>query len=213
MRPSAGGRHRLRRLPERSTLQGNGYDCWSPRAPAGFAEHSTRGRREENPAAAVPTPELQHTRPEAPVGRACRSLPSNELSPALSRVCHQLRRLPRTAVPDLLLRVRPGLTWTPEDGLYNLCHVGPSARSGSCGQSPTEPQPQGLHQSRSGPIPGQQSRQSPHDCHTLRSERGFCCTTSRRRIYWCRTRRRSWASSRDTRNGAWPGQTPARHPS
>lgn len=75
--------------PERTLrlCRGEGYDCWSPRAPAGFAEHSTRGRREENPGAAVPTPELQHTRPEAPAGRACRSLPSNAaLTGALTRL-------------------------------------------------------------------------------------------------------------------------------
>jgi hypothetical protein len=33
---------------------------------------------------------------------------------------------PGPRCPDLLLRTRPGLTWTPEDGFYNLCHVVPS---------------------------------------------------------------------------------------
>jgi hypothetical protein len=27
--------------------------------------------------------------------------------------------------PDLLQRTHHGLAWTPIDGLYNLCHVGP----------------------------------------------------------------------------------------
>jgi hypothetical protein len=42
-----------------------------------------------------------------------------------SYVCHQLRRLPRTVMPSLLLRPNPGLTWTPMNGLYNLCQVVP----------------------------------------------------------------------------------------
>ncbi|GHF08743.1 hypothetical protein GCM10014715_75750 [Streptomyces spiralis] len=31
--------------------------------------------------------------------------------------------------PDLHLRTRPGLKWTPKDGLYNLCQVGPQQRA------------------------------------------------------------------------------------
>ena len=33
---------------------------------------------------------------------------------------------PGRRCPDLLLRAYPGLTWTPMDGLYNLCQVVPS---------------------------------------------------------------------------------------
>ncbi len=62
----------------------------------------------------------------APEGSPARPCPITSLSQALSHVCHQLRRLPRTRCPDLLLRTRSGLTWTPEDGLYNLCQVVPS---------------------------------------------------------------------------------------
>ncbi len=96
------------------------------------------------------TVELDETKPHrsAPVGlrlvvpaeapptcSPARPCSITALSQALSHVCHQLRGLPRTCCPDLLLRARPGLTWTPKDGLYNLCHVvprdGPRTRTGA----------------------------------------------------------------------------------
>ncbi|SED95794.1 hypothetical protein SAMN05216533_1026 [Streptomyces sp. Ag109_O5-10] len=109
--------------------------CWSqgPRAAstAGVCHHyalasSARWRRTQGVRCHrrnCSTPARKHP-PTASAG-ACRRTP---LSQALSHVCHQLRRLPRTAMPDLRLRTRPGLTWTPEDGLYNLCHVVPHTK-------------------------------------------------------------------------------------
>ncbi|MFE1407057.1 PCC domain-containing protein [Streptomyces sp. NPDC058770] len=100
VRPSTGGRHSLGHLPESVRLcRGDGHDCWSPRAPARCAEHSMRGRRAENPRATVPTPELQHTRPEAPAGRACRGLPSNAPLTGALTCLSPTTCLPRTAMP------------------------------------------------------------------------------------------------------------------
>lgn len=82
---------------------------------------------------------------------------------------------PGPRCPDLLLRTCPGLTWTPMDGLYNLCHVVPQMRRLPSGVALP---------ARSGPYADQLSHEGYLLRHHHSSGARNRCTTSRRRTSW-----------------------------
>ncbi len=126
---------------------------------------------------------------------AHRARPRTQEPPACkpTGVFHRSRGITPVSPTALTLLDRKALTCSYAPDLDHLDHTrrdlqpvpgGTVSSERAAAANPTEPQPQGLHQSRSGPFPDQRSRQSPHRCHIRRSASRLRCTTSRRRTCW-----------------------------